>query len=274
MAEISLRHGIILDPSSRAERGITERPITYAQYRRLERQQARQIRFRDADLEQLSLEEDHSELSQPFHLEATAGGSEGAQRHNNRQNGSKGHLQELAGFGSENGGHVGMPWETERPAQPSVSQTDSIGSGSSRLSDYSGRNPNGNSVIPRSATADATCTTYDQQRRSKRPRGNDGGPSGAKHARLDAIEVESEANANGRDDCSDSFAQAAKMSRFSSLQDMKRASTATDPLSATATVQKRTSAPSKRLHEDNDEEAERKRARNDRSYDGHGGNSR
>nr|AAL57024.1 VirD2 [Agrobacterium tumefaciens] len=62
MADISLRHGIMLDATRRAERGITERPITYAQYRRLEREQANQIRFEDSDLEQLSSGGNQQEL--------------------------------------------------------------------------------------------------------------------------------------------------------------------------------------------------------------------
>ncbi|MCP3468653.1 relaxase/mobilization nuclease domain-containing protein [Bradyrhizobium sp. CCGUVB23] len=37
MAEISRQHGIMLDASSRAERGLTERPMTFAEYRRRER---------------------------------------------------------------------------------------------------------------------------------------------------------------------------------------------------------------------------------------------
>ncbi|QCJ00988.1 relaxase/mobilization nuclease domain-containing protein [Agrobacterium larrymoorei] len=50
MAEISLRHGIVLEASTRAERGITERPMTFAQYRRLQRQQANRIHFDGPDL--------------------------------------------------------------------------------------------------------------------------------------------------------------------------------------------------------------------------------
>ncbi|QTG17176.1 relaxase/mobilization nuclease domain-containing protein (plasmid) [Agrobacterium tumefaciens] len=236
MAEISLRYGILLDASSRAERGITERPITYAEYRRLEREQARQIRFEDADLEQSPPQRDHPELNQPSDpspFEASAGGSERMPRSANRQNGSQAHLQELAEFRSE---------------------TDA------------------RSDIPRSATDAVTHTTYDRQRRSKRPGDNDGGPSGAKRARLDGIEVEFEANAGKQDGCSDPVAPQAETSRRSSLLDTAKASTATNPLSATDHLQQRRGAPSKRPREDDDGEPnERKRAS---SQNGRGGDRR
>ncbi|TQX82796.1 MULTISPECIES: relaxase/mobilization nuclease domain-containing protein [Rhizobium] len=66
MAEISLRHGIVLEATRRVERDITERPMTFAQYRRLERQQANQIRLENPDVEHVSPGVDDPEQDQSF----------------------------------------------------------------------------------------------------------------------------------------------------------------------------------------------------------------
>ncbi|ACM39658.1 MULTISPECIES: T-DNA border endonuclease VirD2 [Rhizobium/Agrobacterium group] len=66
MAKVSFRHGIVLEATRRAERGITERPMTFAQYRRLERQQANQIRFDDPDFEHFTPGENDREPEQFF----------------------------------------------------------------------------------------------------------------------------------------------------------------------------------------------------------------
>ncbi|KWV52134.1 type IV secretion system protein VirD [Rhizobium altiplani] len=109
MAVISFRHGIILDASSRRERGITERPITYAEYRRLEREQVRQIRFQDSDPEPSSERGDHPELRQPFDpspLEAPVSGPEGVHRDSDGQDEPQVRLQKPAAFRNETGGCV------------------------------------------------------------------------------------------------------------------------------------------------------------------------
>ncbi|AYM14934.1 MULTISPECIES: T-DNA border endonuclease VirD2 [Hyphomicrobiales] len=281
MAEISLRHGIALDASRRAERGITERPITYAQYRRLEREQARQIRFEDADLEQSSPQGDHPEFSQPFDtspFEASAGGPEDMPRPNNRQNESQVHLQEPAGVSNEAGVLVRVALETERLAQPFVSETilaDDIGSGSSRVAEGRVESANRTPDIPRAATEAATHTTHDRQRRAKRPHDDDGGPSGAKRVTLEGIAVGPQANAGEQDGSSGPLVRQAGTSRPSPPTATTRASTATDSLSATAHLQQRRGVPSKRPREDDDgEPSERKRERDERSKDGRGGNRR
>ncbi|NTF91474.1 T-DNA border endonuclease VirD2 [Agrobacterium rhizogenes] len=270
MAEISLRHGIVLDATSRAERGIFERPLTYAQFRRLERQ-ARQIRFEDTDLEQSSPQGDHPEPNQPSDsspFETSPGASEGMPRPSNRQNGSQVHLQEPAGFSNEAGGSVRIALETQHLGI----FADDTESGSPRVSDVRAGNANGTSDLPRSTAA---RTTDNSQRRSKRPRDDDEGPSGAKRVRLEGMAVGPEANAGERDGRSDPVAPPAETSRPSSLQDMARPSTATDPLTASGHLEQRRGALSKRPREEDDgEPSERKRARDDRSQDGRGGNRR
>ncbi|MCZ7448303.1 T-DNA border endonuclease VirD2 [Rhizobium rhizogenes] len=275
MAEISLRHGIFLDASSRAERGIFERPLTYGEFWRLERQ-ARHIRFEDTDLDQS--QGDHPEADQPSDpppFEAFASGSNGVPRSNNPQDEAHLRFQGPAEFNNEGDRRVRMPLETERLAEPTVSETilaGNIGDGSPRAAEDCARHVNGDSGTPRSVTEAVINTAGERQRRSKRRREDEAGPSEAKRARLNAEEVGPEADAGGRAGRNDLLTSQTEPSRPSSLPDIVHGNNAIDPLSAAVDLQQRRGPASKRPREDDTgESSERKRARDERSQDGRGG---
>ncbi|MGV2167791.1 MULTISPECIES: T-DNA border endonuclease VirD2 [Agrobacterium] len=257
MAEISLRHGIVLDATSRAERGIAERPITYAEYRRLERMQAQKIQLEDTDFDETSPEEDRRDLSQsfdPFRSDASTGEPDRATRHDRQPLEPHARFQEPAGSSIKADARIRVPLESERSAQPSASKIPVIGHfgiETSYVAEASVPKRSGNSDTSRPVT-DVAMHTVERQQRSKRRHDEEAGPSGVNRKRLKAAQVDSEANVgepDGRDD----------------------SNKAADPVSASIGTEQPEASPTRPRDRHDGELGGRKRARGNRRDDGRGG---
>ncbi|ABC92934.1 UNVERIFIED_ORG: type IV secretion system T-DNA border endonuclease VirD2 [Rhizobium etli] len=244
MAEISLRHGIVLDASSRAERGILERPMTYAQFRRLERQASR-VRFDDADTEQGSPREDHPLQDQPVDTLPPAGPSsksKAAVQPSVAHNASPVPLLESAGF---------VPAGNLGDDAPNA-----VRDGACK--------PRDNSGVPGTANQNAVQSPDTAQENPKRRRDDAGEPSGAKGGR--SIATEPETTAREQNDRNNPATLLAAPPRSLSLNDTARSGSATDSLPAVFESQQQRPLSSKRALED-EAPGDRKRARDGSSQD-------
>ncbi|MCE6078313.1 relaxase/mobilization nuclease domain-containing protein [Agrobacterium vitis] len=254
MAEISLRHGIVLDATSRAERGITERPITYAEYRRIEREQPEQVRFEDFDVESWSPGGTHRELKRSFdssHGEPLPNMPEGSARN--------GRLQSASGY----------------DAQPRSSEADgrdhNLKNGSPSVAGDTGRNLEGRSGPRRLAIEPVTRTTSkrdDRQRlHPKRSRRDEEEQSGAKRIRVNNLEA-GRAHTGVGEDRDDPDTSPIEPVESTPLRAPGQTNSAADLLPPPADRPRQGEPNSKRPRDDDAEPSVRKRARDGRSQDG------
>ncbi|MBO9101843.1 relaxase/mobilization nuclease domain-containing protein (plasmid) [Rhizobium sp. K1/93] len=264
MAEISLRHGIVLDATSRAERGITERPITYAQYRRIEREQADQVRFEDFDVESWSPGGTHREPHQSIvssRSEPFPDVSEGSTRDERLPPPYRAHSRIPMGSNSNAGARVRVPSGNDCRSHPH----------SHEAFGGKGKNPEGPSGIQRLAIEPVVRTTSQgvdrQPLHSKRPRGDEEEQSGVKRNRLNSFRA-GRANTGvsyGRDD---PVTRPIEPAEPTPSGKPGQTNIAADPLPPAADRPRQGEPDSKRPRDDDAEPSVRKRARDGRSQDG------
>ncbi|AQS65401.1 MULTISPECIES: T-DNA border endonuclease VirD2 [Rhizobium/Agrobacterium group] len=282
MAEISLRHGVVLEATSRAERGISERPMTFAQYRRLERQQANQIRFEDIDFEEFSPGGNDGEPDQSFN--SSYGSLPQNVSENLRRNGGLQSVSEVRSRALIGSNGNGVTPDRVSSGNDSRSQSGSdkafVDDGNLRNGPLTiagdGQDLEGRSGMHRLATEPVTHTTSEddvrQRPHRKRPRGDEEEQSGAKLTRVDGIRtgVTISAVPVAQDDPITSPIQPPGSNP---LDDPGQTNIATDALPPTADRRQQGEPNSKRPRDDDAEPSIRKRSRDGRSQ-GDEGNRR